>query len=110
MQREPEIICLGDKSWKVRPLTLRQVRDIEPLTLQATPGQSIGMAIKVISIALQRDHEKDAGDVENLEAYPEEILKAMNAVFRLGGFIPAEAAPLGESEAAPSIGASSEAA
>ena len=90
-KREPKIISLGDREWIIRPLTLGQVQEMEPIV--ATAGAGLGrveMALKVIKIALTRDNPDDAELVEDIEATTEEASIAMMDIYRLGGFLPEE--------------------
>ncbi|HET6377942.1 MAG TPA: hypothetical protein VFG05_06495 [Methylocella sp.] len=90
-----ERVTLGEKSWVIRPLTLGQVREIEPALMES--GGNIGSAMRIIEIALRRDHAEDAARLAELEATAPEIAAAMSVILRLGGFI--ETTP-GESQAA----------
>jgi hypothetical protein len=98
MRPQQQIIRLGEREWPVRPLTLRQVQDIEPILMAGERGAkgSVAAAIAIIEIALQRDHGEAANSLADIEATAPEIAAAMTAVLRLGGFI--EAAPAGLAE------------
>lgn len=97
-------IRLGTQSWVVRPLTLRQVQEIEPIVMENAVESkgNVGAAMEIVAIALRRDHPEAASGLPDLEATAHEIGSAMATVLRLGGFI---ATPrqgdqrLGESEA-----------
>jgi hypothetical protein len=83
------MIHLGDKEWRVRPLTLAQVQEIEPI-LMASSGEApgtIAAAVAIVSIALARDHADAAKTLGEIEATTSEIAAAMATVLRLGGFI-----------------------
>jgi hypothetical protein len=96
------MIRLGESEWPVRPLTLRQVQEIEPI-LMANDRDSKGSvvaAIAIIEIALRRDHADVARSLGDVEATAPEIAAAMAAILRLGGFIdvlPAEMTEQGNS-------------
>lgn len=89
MRPHPETIRLGVEEWLVRPLTLRQVQDIEPILIaSATDARSnVRAAIEIVTIALQRDHTVAASSLADVEATAAEIGAAMTQVLRLGGFI-----------------------
>lgn len=89
MRPLPEMIRLGDCEWKVRPLTLRQVQEIEPLltSYAAENKGNVATAMAIVTIALSRDHESVAKSLGEIEATAPEIGAAMAAVLRLGGFI-----------------------
>jgi hypothetical protein len=113
MRLQPESIILGSHEWVVRPLTLRQVQEIEPILMESGLGAkgNIGAAIAIVAIALRRDNSEAAAELSEIEATAPEIAAAMGAVLRLGGFIEAKTcgdAATGEGAAgAPSsIGAS----
>lgn len=102
MRPQPETIRLGVHEWQVRPLTLRQVQEIEPI-LMPTASESQGnvaAAMAIVAIALRRDHADMAAALGDIEATAPEIGAAMATVLRLGGFIEAAAQrgddPLGE--------------
>jgi hypothetical protein len=89
MRPHAETIRLGAEDWVVRPLTLRQVQDIEPiLVASATDAKNnVRAAIEIVSIALLRDHSEAASRLADIEATASEIGAAMTQVLRLGGFI-----------------------
>lgn len=91
MRPQPILLRLGDAEWRLRPLTLMQIQEIEPLLQgqDAIAGHSIEAAIKIIGVALSRDHAESAARLKEMEATAPEIGAAMRAVLRLGGFIAA---------------------
>ena len=99
MRLQPAIIALGGASWRVRPLTVAQVQEIEPL-LSSQAG-SVASAVAILRVALGRDHPEAVAPLGELEAGAPEIAAALAAVLRLGGFLPAESRP-GEDLADPS--------
>jgi len=101
MRPRPETISLGAHEWHVRPLTLRQVQEIEPILMSsaAEAKGNVAAAIAIVAIALGRDHAEAAGSLADIEATAPEIGVAMAIVLRLGGFVEAPAhgdAGLGE--------------
>ncbi len=98
-----EIIRLGDCEWPVRPLTLRQVQEIEPILMAGERELvgSVAAAVAIIEIGLRRDHAEAAKSLGEIEATAPEIAAAMAAVLRLGGFIETsvqDSATLGKSD------------
>jgi hypothetical protein len=91
MRPAPQVIRLGAHEWLVRPLTLRQVQEIEPILIpSATDAKgNVTAAIDIVAIALKRDHPDAANSLADIEATAQEIGAAMAAVLRLGGFIEA---------------------
>ncbi len=90
MRLHAETIKLGLHEWVVRPLTLRQVQEIEPILMESagvTKG-NVGAALAIVAIALRRDDPEAAGELWDIEATAPEIGAAMATVLRLGGFIP----------------------
>jgi hypothetical protein len=86
MRPRPETIRLGAREWPVRPLTLRQVQEIEPILMSSaaeTKG-NVAAALAIVAIALGPDAAASLGDIE---ATAPEIGAAMATVLRLGGFI-----------------------
>lgn len=98
-----ETIRLGAKSWTLRPLTCRQVEQIETLVLQASTANNMTRSMQVIAAALSRDHSEDAAGLWDVEATRKEIDAASAAILRMGGWIERESAA-GEAEA-PTTGA-----
>jgi hypothetical protein len=102
MRPQSITIKLGETEWCVRPLTLRQVQEIEPLLLAESEGTgTVAKAVQILAIALGRDHSEAAASLSDVEATVREISAAMADVLRLGGFIAyaeADDAP-GEAEA-----------
>ena len=98
MRREPHEIRLGPQSWSVRPLTLAQVRDIEPILVAQGPGGTIAAAMEIVAIALIRDNPSAVETLPTLEATAPEMAAALATVLRLGGFIASDQ-PMGEASA-----------
>jgi hypothetical protein len=90
MRAAPALIRLGEQEWRVRPLTLKQIQEIEPLLRTDDSAGSIGAAIKIVAVALGRDHPDAASKLDEVEATTQEIGQAMRDVLRLGGFIAVE--------------------
>jgi hypothetical protein len=92
MRLQPEKIKLGIHEWVVRPLTLRQVQEIEPILMEGTRAANgnIGAAMAIVAIAIGRDDPEAASKLWDIEATAPEIGAAMGTVLRLGGFIPSE--------------------
>lgn len=104
MRPVPETIRLGSHEWQVRPLTLRQVQEIEPILVAsaAEAKGNVAAAIAIVAVALRRDHPDAAASLGDIEATASEISAAMATVLRLGGFIETSArgdAALGETHA-----------
>lgn len=97
MRPKPETIRLGDKEFLLRPLTLRQVQEIEPVLTesQTSAKGNIATSMAIVTIALLRDHADAAATLGDIEATAGEIGAAMTVVLRLGGFIPGEAEAAG---------------
>ena len=91
MRLQPEIVALGGASWRVRPLTVAQVQEIEPFLL-AQAG-TVASAVAILRVALGRDHPEAVAPLADLEAGAGEIAAALAIVLRLGGFLPAGPAP-----------------
>jgi len=89
MRLQPETIRLGVREWLVRPLTLRQVQEIEPILMSSaaeTKG-NVAAAMAIVAIALGRDHAEATSSLGDIEATAPEIGAAMATVLRLGGFV-----------------------
>ena len=97
MRMGPRTITLGEREWRIRPLTLAQVQAIEPLLSQAGTG-TVAAAVAILRVALARDHAEAAATLEEVEAGAPAIAAAMTAVLRLGGFLPGEDVPSGEAQ------------
>ncbi len=89
MRPQSIMIRLGETEWRVRPLTLRQVQEIEPLLLAESEGKpgTVAKAVQILAIALGSDHPEAAASLCDVEASVREISAAMADVLRLGGFI-----------------------
>lgn len=102
MRLQPETIALGGASWRVRPLTVAQVQEIEPLLIAEGGGGpgTIAAAVAILRVALRREHPEAVAPLGDLEAGAGEIAAALAVVLRLGGFLPAanrlEEAQMGE--------------
>jgi hypothetical protein len=95
MRVAPLMLRLGGEEWPLRPLTLKQIQEIEPLLRQDDSAGSIAAAVAIVAVALSRDHPAAAEKLIEIEATTQEIGAAMREVLRLGGFIAkeGEAAP-----------------
>lgn len=105
----PKTIRLGGRQWTIRPLTLAQLEELDPV-VQNGPGLGpTAYGAAVIAAGLRRDHPEDAAlaDRRDLEATGPEVAAASSAILRLGGYLP-ETQP-GESRAAESAAASTSA-
>ena len=89
MRLQPETIALGGASWRVRPLTVAQVQEIEPMLFAEAGAGTIAAAVAILRVALRRDHPEAVAPLPDLEAGAGEIAAALAAVLRLGGFLPA---------------------
>lgn len=92
-------IVLGGKTFVVRPLTLRQIRDIE-VTNKREYESNVDSIANVLDVILKRDHadKLPEGGVLDLEISREEIANAAEAVTKLTGG--GGDATVGEAEAA----------
>ena len=79
MRPRPETIRLGAREWPVRPLTLRQVQEIEPILMSSTAETkgNVTAALAIVAIALGRDHADAAALPGDIEATAPEIGAAM---------------------------------
>ncbi len=98
MRSKSTAISLGRNVWEIRPLTLRQIGDIEPILVNQPEGNMATM-LSIISVALDRDFKDRDVDLWELEATASDVRIAFTKVLRIGGFIPAEDGASGESEA-----------
>lgn len=89
MRMSAQTIVLGEKEWTIRPLTLAQVQEIEPILMESTFESKghISAALSVVAIALRRDHPDAAQALLEIEATASEIAAAMGIVLKLGGFV-----------------------
>ena len=110
MRLQPIDVAIGGRTFAIRPLTVAQVQEIEPLLLGGwSAAATIATAVSILRVALARDHAEAAADLAQMEAGAPEIGAAMAQVLRLGGFLPGEA-PAGAGAPMPppaSIGAAS---
>ncbi|VFU07006.1 conserved protein of unknown function [Methylocella tundrae] len=97
-------ITLGAKTWRLRPLTCKQVEQIEPFVARAGVGNGMAMALQVIAVAIGRDHPDDVAALWDVEATKTEIDAASRVVLLMGGWIETKDAAPGEAEA-PKTGA-----
>lgn len=88
MRPEPVTIQLGDEEFKLRPLTLAQVRKIEQLVLSGKDKTSeqgmLAWSIEVILIGLSRDFPDKKED--DIEATSVQIGEAVRQIMEIGGF------------------------
>jgi len=86
-----KIITLGGRDFAIRPLTLRQLRDVLPAFARAagmTSEDGINAAIDIVVAALSRDHGALARDaILDLESTAQELARAVGAIARLSGLV-----------------------
>ena len=110
MRQQPQEVELGERRWRVRPLTVAQVQAIEPLLFAQGTAGTVATAVAILRIALARDHADAAAGLDEVEAGAPEISAALGTVLRLGGFLPAGDAAPGEAGAGATPAASTPAA
>jgi hypothetical protein len=110
MRPEPEIIVFGENSWLIRPLTLRQVQELEPISAALARGEAgqIESVVKMLAAALRRDHARYIDALPDLHAGIDEIRCALAAIMRLSGLVKEETGQ-GEVQAAPAAKTTGEA-
>ncbi len=98
MRREPARITLGGNEFEIRPLTLRQTRDIEVATAQKYPTNT-DLLCAILDIVLKRDYAEKIpeGGVIDMEVELSELSDAAGKIRKLAGM---EAAQAGEAKAA----------
>jgi hypothetical protein len=89
MRMQAETVALGSREWVVRPLTLRQVQEIEPILMDSAlvARGNVAAALAIVAIGLRRDYPEVVDSLLDIEATASEIAIAMASVLRLGGFI-----------------------
>jgi hypothetical protein len=100
MRPDPITVTLGDLDFTIRPLTLGQVRKVEEILLdpaRAARG-NIPVAMDIVAVALRRDYQEEASNIDDLEGTSMEVMLAQGAILRLSGFL--EAGEPGEEKAA----------
>ncbi|WP_205825131.1 hypothetical protein [Methylobacterium terricola] len=102
-------IRLGGHEWTIRPLTLAQLEELDPVVQSGPSTGPTTYGAAVIAAGLRRDHPEDAAlaDRRELEATGPEVAAASSTILRLGGYLP-ETAP-GEARAAESAAGSTSA-
>jgi hypothetical protein len=99
MRPDPVEITLGGTPFTIRPLTLRQTRDIEIVTSKADFATQTDRLVAILDVVLKRDHaDKLPGEgVIDMEVLPSELQAAATAIKGLAGM---KDAPAGEEKAA----------
>lgn len=99
--RAPVTITLGGRDFAIRPLTFGQVEAIDGVLADRSLAM-VRQGLRVIAVGLRRDHGEAAAGIEDMEGEVGEVSRAMSAVLRQGGFLPAEPgdAKSGEASAA----------
>lgn len=87
MRPDPIVLEFGERTFTVRPLSLGQIRRIEPV-LRDAGLRDLEKSIAIIQIALDRDDPSVR--VEDLEVGFREIGEMVNRILRQGGMMPAE--------------------
>lgn len=101
--RTPIVISLGDKSWQVRPLTLGQAADIEPLLNSNL--SNVDRGVRILAIALRRDHPQvTEKELRDIEAPAMEMVGVTKQILEFSGFISGK--PASGEAPAPESGAS----
>jgi len=78
-------IYVGGNSWTIRPLTIRQLSQIQKVL--NSDQNNIEKSVDILKIGLSRDCSGVAADLDNIEGTLQEIDAAAGAVLELGGFL-----------------------
>jgi hypothetical protein len=99
MRPEPVDITLGGETFEIRPLTLRQTRDIEIVTARGDYATQTDRLVAILDVVLRRDHADrlPADGAIDMEVMPSELQAAAVAIKTLAGM---RDVPAGEAEAA----------
>lgn len=102
-------ITLAGRDFKLRPLTLRQLRIIEPAFLRGVglgDSQAFGEAVSVVDAALSRDYPEMTGDaLLDAEITHDEMREAVTRIGEHAGLLRKDGEPApGEAAAAASTG------
>ena len=96
---DAKTIILGGRELTVRPLILRQLREVLPAFARAagmTSAGGIDAAIDIVAAALSRDHpELTREAILELEGTARELTRAVGAVAELSGLVAAGEPPAG---------------
>ena len=87
--RPPAInLTFGEKEFTIRPLTIKQLMEIESLGVEIHEGKitmrNSEFAVRVIGIALSRDYP-DVKIDEDLESTPEHLGETVDKILALAG-------------------------
>jgi hypothetical protein len=89
MRAQPIKLVFGDKEFTLRPLTIGQVEQIEPLVSSSDAKSPTATFVEALRIALQRDYPDT--DVRDLEMGAYELGETYTKILKSGGFIQADA-------------------
>lgn len=101
-------ITLGGRAFKLRPLTLGQLRVVLPAFARAAGlarEEAIDAAIDIIEAALSRDApEITRAVLLEAEMLPAELIAAVDTIARLSGLVQQEVTAPGEAQASAGAG------
>jgi len=84
MRPEPVTIKLGEMTFIIRPLTLRQIRGIDKI-LRNIDLTEIEKTFMIIQMGLSRDFPDTARDMEDLEIPMMDLGPACHSILMVGG-------------------------
>ena len=95
--RDPFKIVLGGRELSIRPLTLRQLQEIEGILLGAGHKSNLEVGVPILAAALKRDHTEVADSLADMEMTIPQIAVAVRTITTAAGFVEV---PMGEAKAA----------
>ena len=84
MRPEPVKITLGDKEFTIKPLTLRQIREIDKI-LRNLDITEIEKTSEILRVGLSRDYPEDAKNLEDLEIPMVDLGPICRQILTVGG-------------------------
>lgn len=90
MRPEPVKITIGDKDFTIKPLTLRQIREIDK-TLRNLDISEIEKTSEILRIGLSRDYPEVAANMDDLEIPMVDLGPICRQILTVGGMTVVEA-------------------
>lgn len=87
MRPDPIDIVLGEKSFKIRPLTIAQHQEIGRGLADSNPASPVDSSIAILKAALRRDYPDDAAAIGEIECSLPEITEASGAIIAFAGLM-----------------------
>jgi len=86
MRPDPVVLIIENVEYLIRPLTLRQVREVDKILRDTSLGE-VDKILEIVRIALSRDHAERAASLYDAEVSLVDLGPMCELVLKVGGMV-----------------------